>query len=300
MTADLRPLDETIRDAIEAHGVAVDAPVPAFGSILAERQRDTRRMLAAATLVVALVGIGGVVLATSRTHTPGNAVSTPLDESASSEIRVDDTDVTTSPPTTRTPIATPTEFFCSNPLGEDELGRSLFGSCVPAPDEEANDFACTDRIGTDDTGRVRFSTCIAVGQLGPLPGEDGDQPFDGTDELPVRTISYDVQPGDFGFAVAVEFCVSVDDLEAANGWTDATVEFPFPGSEILIPDGFDDSTCDIGSYTITSDDTTRTAVADRFCVSVHALDAANRQTEGYGVFYPGLVIEVPPSFDATC
>jgi LysM repeat protein len=52
--------------------------------------------------------------------------------------------------------------------------------------------------------------------------------------------------------------------------------------------------CQAGSYTITAEDTTRVAVAQKFDVTVEQLDAANAATTGYSAFYPGLVIVIPP------
>jgi LysM repeat protein len=51
--------------------------------------------------------------------------------------------------------------------------------------------------------------------------------------------------------------------------------------------------CEEGSYTITADDTTRLKVAEKFDVTVEALDAANANTSGYSGFYPGLQIVIP-------
>ena len=48
-----------------------------------------------------------------------------------------------------------------------------------------------------------------------------------------------------------------------------------------------------GTYTIEAGDTTRLKVAEKFDVTVEALDAANAGTAGYGGFYPGLKIVIP-------
>jgi LysM repeat protein len=58
------------------------------------------------------------------------------------------------------------------------------------------------------------------------------------------------------------------------------------------PSGTGDD-CEPGSYTITADDTTRLKVAEKFDVTVEALDAANANTNGYSGFYPGLKIVIP-------
>ncbi len=314
MNADQNPLDTTIREAVEEHGRTLDASVPDFGALIAVRHRRKSRSLAAATVAVALLGIGGVVVATNRADTRTDARTDAVIADDRSTGITTETVGSLPPPstpgtTTILPLPLPTslddeadtvEFFCTNPLGDDQLGRSLFGSCEPSQGRAESDYACTGRIGTDDTGRERFSLCEAVGQLGPIPGRDGDAPFDNPDDVPVRATAYDVQPGDYGFKIAEEFCVSIADLEAANGWTDSGREFPIPGTEILIPNGFDESTCQVGSYTIVPDDTTRIDVADRFCISVEALDTANVETAGYSAFFPGLTIVIPPSFDEAC
>ncbi len=58
------------------------------------------------------------------------------------------------------------------------------------------------------------------------------------------------------------------------------------------PSGSGDD-CETGEYTITADDTTRLKVAEKFDVTVEALDAANAGTAGYSSFYPGLKIVIP-------
>lgn len=138
---------------------------------------------------------------------------------------------------------------------------------------------------------------------------------------------YEVQAGDYGIKVADQFGVSLQDLENINGWSDASREFPGPGNVIKIPAGGtsqaatppappaegetvtpDEGTdegetgeaipdpgdnCDPGSYTIEAADTSRFRVAEKFDVTVEAMDAANTGTNGYSAFYPGLVIVIP-------
>ena len=55
----------------------------------------------------------------------------------------------------------------------------------------------------------------------------------------------------------------------------------------------DGNGCTTGSYVITAEDTTRTAVAQKFDITVDQLDAANANTKGYSSFYPGLKIIIP-------
>ncbi|MEP6296870.1 MAG: LysM peptidoglycan-binding domain-containing protein, partial [Ilumatobacter sp.] len=54
---------------------------------------------------------------------------------------------------------------------------------------------------------------------------------------PTAVQDYEVQAGDYGLKVANDFGVSIEDLEAVNGWSDAGREFPFPGTIIKIPAG---------------------------------------------------------------
>jgi LysM repeat protein len=133
---------------------------------------------------------------------------------------------------------------------------------------------------------------------------------------------YVVQAGDTPIGVANRFGVSLDDLVAYNEWPTAALPFPgqtikippggtVPGAEpaaegaapaadtdepaATIPDAGDN--CAPGSYTIEEGDTTRTGVAEKFDVTVEALDAANAGTPGYNAFYPGLEIVIPAKDD---
>jgi LysM repeat protein len=131
---------------------------------------------------------------------------------------------------------------------------------------------------------------------------------------------YVVQSGDTPIGVANRFGVSLEDLVAYNEWPTAALPFPgetirippggiVPGAEpaaatsgadsaepaATIPDAGDN--CAPGSYTIEAGDTTRTRVADKFDVTVEALDAANAGTPGYNAFYPGLEIVIPAKDD---
>lgn len=139
---------------------------------------------------------------------------------------------------------------------------------------------------------------------------------------------YTVQAGDYGILVANRFGVSLEDLTNINGWADPSKEFPGPGSTILIPaggtgpattpdatgggDGAAEvaaegevgeaipepgSNCAAGSYVIEEGDTTRIAVANKFDVTVEAMDAANAGTNGYSAFFPGLTIVIPAKDD---
>ena len=139
--------------------------------------------------------------------------------------------------------------------------------------------------------------------------------------------TYIVQSGDYGIKVADQFGVPLEDLLNFNGWATGS-EFPFPGEEIKIPPGgktpgaavvaadpavtpadaatevpvgetipASGSNCEPGSYTIEDGDNARSKVANKFDVTVEALDAANSGTSGYSAFFPGLKIVIPAKSD---
>lgn len=51
--------------------------------------------------------------------------------------------------------------------------------------------------------------------------------------------------------------------------------------------------CAPGKYTLKPEDTTRIKVAEKFGITYQQLDEANKDTQGYSMFYPGLVIVIP-------
>lgn len=138
--------------------------------------------------------------------------------------------------------------------------------------------------------------------------------------------TYEIKANDNLSAIATSFGVSLDALVDANGWS-SSGEAVFPGQTIKIPAGgtapastaaeatppADATTttttaapetpaatvapvgdgCSEGSYTIEAGDTTRFKVAEKFDVTVDAMDAANASTNGYSAFYPGLKIVIP-------
>ena len=178
---------------------------------------------------------------------------------------------------------------------------------------------------TLEIGETAYAT-LPVATTPPVVDEAAE------DEVDTSGVQeYTVQAGDIGYSIAEDFGVSLEDLENINGWSDAGIELPFPGSVIKIPAGgtsqtgdsadggttatADDGTettdegadagetgeaipavgdgCSEGSYTIEAGDTTRFAVAEKFDVTVEAMDAANASTNGYDAFYPGLDIIIP-------
>lgn len=139
---------------------------------------------------------------------------------------------------------------------------------------------------------------------------------------PVATGSqvYVVQSGDYAIKIADQFGVPLEDLLAFNGWATFS-EFPFPGETVKIPPGAvsadaiaadavdsgDEtpvgetipdagSNCPAGSYDIAEGDFPN-RVANKFDVTVDALNAANAGTSGYNAFFVGLKIVIPAKAD---
>jgi LysM repeat protein len=156
----------------------------------------------------------------------------------------------------------------------------------------------------------------------PPPEAETTLPEDG--RSPVEQ-TYTIQSGDIPITVAQRFGISLEELVNYNNETPGFAAF-IVGAEILIPPNAllpgatatageattggttgeataagttttlpPASECTTGTYTITAEDTTRTAVANRFDVTVDQLDAANANTPGYSAFYPGLQIVIPCS-----
>lgn len=133
---------------------------------------------------------------------------------------------------------------------------------------------------------------------------------------------YTVQSGDAPYVLVTRFGVSLEDLLGVNEWTDPS-QFPFPGTVILIPPGAKSVTaaaattetstdteaeaptetipdagdnCAPGTYTIADGDFPN-RVAEKFDVTVQALNAANAATPGYSGFIVGVEIVIPAKAD---
>ncbi len=135
---------------------------------------------------------------------------------------------------------------------------------------------------------------------------------------------YVVQAGDYPLKITEMFGVSLDDLVAYNEWGSAN-EFPGPGTTIKIPPGgtapaatetaesTDDTTetatdaatatipdagdnCGEGTYVIVAGDLP-SRVANKFDVTLDALNAANAGTPGYAGFVVGIEIVIPAKAD---
>jgi len=132
----------------------------------------------------------------------------------------------------------PGDWFCTGPLGTDADGREIFADCGPIVEEGFVQWACTGRVGVDDIGRTRFAGC----ELAPSPAGPGFEVV--TPDGSVVTPTYTVRAGDDGLSVATAHCVTLEALEAANGWTDAALQFPPPGAVIRIPPPTPDGSID--------------------------------------------------------
>jgi LysM repeat protein len=140
--------------------------------------------------------------------------------------------------------------------------------------------------------------------------------------------AYTVQAGDYPVKIATLYDVDLDELANYNEWDDFASDFPSPGETVRIPPGAkfvnpnapettaddtedteasdteDDSTtstvlggpCDPGTYTLEAGDYPG-GVAEKFDVSVEALNQANAATDGYAAFTVGLDIVIPPPSD---
>lgn len=86
---------------------------------------------------------------------------------------------------------------------------------------------------TLEAGATSFQTlppATAAPTESEATSEEDDEDASGVQE-------YTVQSGDYGFKVANDFGVSLEDLENINGWSDAGVDFPNPPTVIKIPAG---------------------------------------------------------------
>jgi LysM repeat protein len=84
---------------------------------------------------------------------------------------------------------------------------------------------------------------------------------------------------------------STTQVNVTPGTAFATI--PPPTTATTVPGGGPSTTAGQQTYTIVEGDTSRQKVADRFGVTVAALDAANAGTAGYNQFYVGLAIIIP-------
>jgi LysM repeat protein len=211
-------------------------------------------------------------------------------------------------------------------VGPALIGAIILSSCGGS---ESAATQSTIDLSAASTAFVVRPPATTVPPTDSLAAGDPEAIVEGTQE-------YEVQSGDAPFVLVTRFGVTLEDLLGVNEWTNAN-QFPFPGTVILIPPGgksvaaylagataspapaaedtSDDTAADTagdtptetipdagdncapGTYTILDTDTTRGGVADKFDVTVQALDAANANTPGYSAFYPGLEIVIPAKAD---
>jgi LysM repeat protein len=210
------------------------------------------------------------------------------------------------------------------PLGVIALGLSpaiLISACGDGDDETAN----TPVVPIQETSYVVKEPATTTTTLPPDLSADGAI-------SPVEQL-YTIEAGDAVSSIATKFGITMEELANYNEWAEGISHPIYPGEEIRIPpnskipsaaeadeDETDDTEadtsdetdsteadtestdappsgsgddCEPGEYTITADDTTRLKVAEKFDVTVEALDAANANTNGYSGFYPGLKIVIP-------
>jgi LysM repeat protein len=143
--------------------------------------------------------------------------------------------------------------------------------------------------------------------------------------------AYTVQSGDYPVQIASLYDISLEELSNFNQWESDFSDFPSPGGTVRIPpnakfvnpeapettepdtestepessDDEDDENgttttlggpCDPGTYELEAGDYPG-GVANKFDVTVEALNEANAATEGYSGFYVGLEIVIPPPSD---
>jgi LysM repeat protein len=190
--------------------------------------------------------------------------------------------------------------------------------------------ACGDDAETTATTAVQIGATNYV-TIPPTPSTEAPPVTTGG---PQPEQAYTIEAGDLPVTIASKFNVAFADLMALNEWVlegQFVTNFPPVGTVIRIPAGgtlpgetlppepetaapTDETTtettaapattlagggdnCEPGSYVILAEDTSRQRVADKFDVTVVALDAANAGTAGYAAFYPGLTIVIPAKTD---
>ena len=209
------------------------------------------------------------------------------------------------------------------PFGVIAIGLApgvLIAACGSGDDETAN----TPLVAIQPSSYVVKEPATTTTTIAPDVAAEGGI-------SPVEQL-YTVVAGDALASIASKFGITIDVLVAYNEWPEGMSHPIYPNDEIRIPpdskipsaadeadeedetatddtsdtestDGDTESTdapptgsgadCEPGEYTIEAGDTTRLKVAEKFDVTVEALDAANAGTSGYSGFYPGLKIVIP-------
>lgn len=184
--------------------------------------------------------------------------------------------------------------------------------------------------GDDSSAATRATVTLAAGETDYQTIAPATTTTTVPGEVPAGAEQeYTVQAGDYGIKVANQFGVSLEDLENVNGWSDASREFPTPGSVIRIPagattaasvnevatdaaggeevaavpsDGTGEaipdpgSNCEAGSHTVVAGDIPLKLV-EQYDVTLEALNAANADNPAYSRFIPGDKIVIPAKED---
>ena len=220
--------------------------------------------------------------------------------------------------------------FPARTLGRAALGAILVAGLAACAETDASSSAPTISI-KPESYQTRPPATLPEDAPDPTAGEDGR-----TDQMQRYVVKEGDYPSTIAsmFEVPLEELLNANDWELTDG---IVMEFPPPGEEILIPPGAvfidptatttterrpratqperttgpDDTTTGSGSTTSSTINADRCApgtytieegeyplqVAEKFDVSLDALNRANQATNGYRVFYPGLQIIIPPASD---
>ena len=234
--ADDNDLHRRLDDAFASRSAGVHRTPPDLDDLVGRGQQKTRRTLVAGSLGVIVIGAVGIsVFANSATTSPEarSDALPPVDEVASTTV------------VTGRPV-----WSCVGPLGTSDDGAvAFYESCTPADGSWSPSAPTTTVLSPDTTvmcvadtipSTVEATTTIAYCGAPANAATTTTSIFDpnttpctGPGCLP----GYTVQSGDYPLKVANLFCVSVDELAAANGWGADATEFPFPGTVIRIPPG---------------------------------------------------------------
>ncbi len=235
-------IEASLDEAFSRRTAALSVTPPTIDDLVERGQQRTRRTLAMATVAVVAFGALGITALAMRT-----------DDAPAMDALPDPAYPTT------TALSPAGPWTCSGPLGT-------------SPDGSVSYFETCDRSGDVDLGTVPETTieceypgASTVDEVAATAGADSVPAtvIDATTTIPpcfdpavaaeaTTTTSIDgqfvdpgcsisgcagqyvVEEGDYPLQVAEMFCVSIDELVAYNGWTDAG-DFPFPGGLVEIP-----------------------------------------------------------------
>jgi LysM repeat protein len=213
-------------------------------------------------------------------------------------------------------------------VGLSALGVGLVVTAAACSADEGGETAPTITIQPQSYQSKPPATLAPETTTSPTAGADGT-----TDQVQHYTVQADEYPAQ----IASKFDIPLDDLIEFNDWTlvnQIVPEFEGEGSVIRIPPGAKfidpnvtttteaeeptggttedgnqigtvapvatgeatDDRCVAGRYTVVDGDYP-IGVAQKFDVSIDALNQANTNTVGYSTFYTGLEIIIPPAED---